>query len=402
MNEKENLEEYKLIIEMLKEAESQYKEMKKSMESTVEYTYGLKSEVLETILPYEIDSIPEMDINEMREFLNTYLINTSTNKYNDMEEEELRKEFKCVKEISLLLLKSKEETKKLKEESNEILNEYMNYMSSDKIKEARLKRLERLREALELETNEVEKNKIKKMIDTMESSMDFSFLKTRFDKFGDKEIENIKNGFFDDIKGGYIMDRFRKKIKAYGFSEDIYKYFFNIEENFLPKKYSKFNNLFLFIYLRMVAYSDNYNKYDKIFVNSVTSAVSNLVYHKFDSTDTEEYFIKVLCEIIDKFEKYADYFEENNPSYENHPVRKETEANHELKRKESIMKKLDSLKITDYDDSLSADELQAYYNEQVDIMTNKQIKKEEPQEVEEEPVEETTEEVVESETDEAE
>ena len=75
MNEKENLEEYKLIIEMLKEAESQYKEMKKSMESTVEYTYGLKSEVLETILPYEIDSIPEMDINEIREFLNTYLIN---------------------------------------------------------------------------------------------------------------------------------------------------------------------------------------------------------------------------------------------------------------------------------------------------------------------------------------
>ena len=248
-------------------------------------------------------------------------------------------------------------------------------MSSDKVKAARMKRLEAMRKALELESDPYQIKKIKDMIDAMEASMNFSFLQTRFEKYGQKEINNIKEGYFDDKRGSYIITRYKDKIRRFGFNPEVYKYFFNIEENFLAKKYSPFNNLFLFIYMRMVAYADINSKTDNLLVHSITGALANLIYHKFNSTENEQYFLQVVSEILDRFESDRDYFIENNTTYEEHPARKEAELKHEEKRRRSLIKKMDDLQIKGYNPEASADELQEYFNRENELLVKKQLNK---------------------------
>lgn len=374
--EKISSSDYKIIIDMIKEVDEQYKTMKSTLSDMVKYTYGLNPDVLDMILPYNKDDISSLNIDEIKEFLNKYLIDNTDTRYNDMDDNQLIETMVSLKDASLVLLTTKKEADEIKESSNDVLKEYFNYMTSDKVKKSREKRLEAMKKALELETNEIEKNKIQKMINTIESTLNFSFVKERFNRLGHKELENIVEGYFSMNKGSYIIDRFKSKISKFGYNVDIYKYFFNIEENFLPKKYSPFNNLFLFIYMRHVAYADPYNKDDKMMVQALTGAFANLIYHKFESLESEQFFIQVITEVLDMFINdfdYTDYFKENNTTYEEHPVRKEVEANHEKRRKEALINMLKNMNISTFDESMSADELQEIYNRETEIMIKNQI-----------------------------
>ena len=365
--------DYKVILDMIKEMDDQFKMIKESLENMVRDTYGLKPDVLNMILPYEKSDIPNLVKDDIREFLSRYTIEPDDDSYRTMDEEELLEIMTSVKDASLLILSSEAESKKIKEDSNDVLKDYFNYMSSDKVKKVREQRLEALKAALYNETNEINKEKIKKMINTIESSFNYSFLQRRFDLYGEKEIQSIKTSFFDTKRGSYVIDRFKAKITKFGYNPDLYKYFFNIEENFLAKKYSPFNNLFLFIYMRMVAHSDPYNKEDTLLVQSITGALANLIYHKFQSTENEQYFIDVIANIIDKFYDDVEYFKENNETYEEHPSRKEAILKYETKRKESIIKMLDELKIVGYDPNASVEELQEIYNRETEILIKKQL-----------------------------
>ena len=78
------------------------------------------------------------------------------------------------------------------------------------------------------------------------------------------------------------------------------------------------NNLFLFIYLRFVAHSDPYDKNDKMLVYSLTSAVSDLKYHRFSATSEVE-FLHVITEILDYFMPHIEFIKEHNLSWKEHP-----------------------------------------------------------------------------------
>ena len=278
-----------------------------------------------------------------------------------------------LKDTSLQLLTSKKDIDEIKSESSNMMKDYFNYLSSPAIQEKRERQLAALKDAVEKTDDEVKKASMIRMIHTMEDAYSFAFLFERFNTFGDKEIKSIVGSFFDTRKGALVVNRFKSKIKKFGFDSMLYRYFFNLEENFLDEQYHVFNNLFLFIYMRFVSHADPYNKKDVMFVQSVTSALANLVYHKFNSIESEDKFKEIILRVVDKFMEYHDKFEKDNTTHPNHPTRIEIDNKKQKERRESLIAKMNELNITGYDENASADELQEYLNNSLDSMINSQI-----------------------------
>lgn len=384
-----NPQDYRLIMDMIKEMDSQYEMLKSFTESTIENTYGVRASIIYSMVGYMSEDIENMSAEQMKDILNNFGSEENTKKIidefntDDNELEALRKIIKEIKAAQLSLMNTKFEADKIKEESNEIIQDYMNYLSSPKVQEYRLKKLSLMKEAAEKETDPVKKREMIEMIDAIESTQTFSFMYTRFKEYGEHELANIVEKFFSDQKGTYIIDKFRKKIGKFGFNEDIYKYFFNLEENFLPEKYYPYNNLFLFIVMRHIAYSDPYNKVDKMQVQSIYSAMANLIYHKFDKEEREAQFIKFIESILDLFidAGYTEKFTECNITNPNHPARIEADKKREADRKIALISKMNEMNITGYDVNSTADELQKYMNDKLDELIELQrIKEENPEE----------------------
>lgn len=369
-----NHNDFKSIMEMIKSMDEQLKYLKDMSEGLVRNNYGLKTSVLEDIIKYDKKDIETMDRNTMVEFLSKYVNDENTLvDLNALSDDEVREEMMEVKNSSLVLLSAKSGADKLKEESNTIFTEYMNYVTSDKAKEIKKKNLENLKQSLELEKDTYKKKEMEEMIRVMESSMNYDFLYDRFRQLGDKEVQNIKEGFFNDRRGSYIMERFYKKMKMFGFKQDLYTYFLNIEETFLDEKYHPFNNLFLYIYARMIAYSDPYNKKDVMFVNAINSGLASLIYHKFESTEQELNFKGIIMGIDDYFMDDREFFEKNNTTYEKHPERIEYEAGKEDALKKFYIEKLHSLDVTDFDESLPSKELKVIYEDKYNTLVSTQV-----------------------------
>ena len=369
-----NPKDYKVIIDLIKTMTEEYNTLVDTVTNTLHVDYGLNKLCVESILPYDNDQIKNMSIDDIKEFL---VSNSIDDRYNELteDEEHYRKIMDIIKNSSVMINSSRMELKNLKEESQDILKEYFTFMSSDKVRQQRLKHIEDLKYALTIETNEAEKKRLTELINNLENVLNFSFLKERFDELGDKELESIKEGFFNGNKGAYVIKKYTDKITKFGYQVDIYKKFFNIEENFLDKKYSPFNNLFLYIAMRTIAYADPYTKKDKLIVSSLISALSNLIYHRFSETEDEGIFKGVITSILDLFMDDVEYFKENNTSYENHPVRIEGDAKREAERRESLTRILNNLKI-EYDENASIEDLEKAMEKGREELVNKQLAEE--------------------------
>lgn len=379
----ENSSTYKEIVGLLHAMDNQYNDMKEIVGNYVSSQYGVSSNILEAILPITMDYITtEMTNDDAKDFLFKYCIDGES-KLNDVIEKTSEKKRNSdtmesdavidimidIKKHSLDLMNFKAEINDIKEECKDDINDYLLKLSSPVFTEKRRERIENLKKAAESEENENERKKILDMINVMEKTYSLSFLFERLDSLGDKELNKIMEGFFDKQSGSYIINRYKSKIEKFGFSKKLYMYFFNLEENLLPEKYHVFNNLFLFFYMRFVAYRDPYSKNDKLFVQALTSNISNMVYHKDSSS--ENAFISIVEKVLDKFEPYREKFILDNTTRPGHPVRIESSERLNRERKEAIIKKMIDLKI-DVDDSLSADELQKIMNDKVEEMIEAQ------------------------------
>ena len=363
--------DYKFIIDMIKEMEEQYKLLKDVALSQAEVRFNLTKDVYTGIIPITEDDIKTMTESEMKKFLSKYLIEDQQLPANN--DDEVRNIMTELKTMSLQLLSSKKDIDDIKKESNNMMKDYFNYLSSPMAQEKRANRLKALKEAVEKTDDEDKKKSMMRMITTMEEAQNLSFLFTRFDTLGDKEIKSIVDSFFDRRRGAIVVDRFKLKIKKFGFDSLLYRYFFNLEENFLDEQYHAFNNLFLFIYMRFVSHADPYNKKDVMFVQSLTSSLANLVYHKFNSISNEDDFKNIIQKVVDKFMKYHDKFESDNSTHPTHPVRIEIDNKKQQERRKALIAKMEELKITGYDENASADELQEYLNTELEKMINNQI-----------------------------
>lgn len=394
-DEEESLspENYKAIIDMIKEMESEYKMLKEITSIHVNSQYGLSSDVLTRILPLTEEYIKnEMTMEEMEDFLEknkenvlidirvigAIIIKTSTED-EEMEtintlEDAYRYLLLDIKRDSMTLFNTEKSIKDLRDQSSDVLKEYFTYYSSKELRKMKLERLDIMKKEVEKESDEKLKKQMEKKIADMEAAYSLSFLFTRIEKFGKKEIENIKDAFFDKAKGSYIIDKYRSKIESFGFKDKLYRYFFNIEETFLPEEYHVYNNLYLFIYMRMVAYADANNKTEKLFVQSLTSTMANLVYHRFEEKINEDEFITIVERLLDNFAEYKDFFEKYNAMHPNHPKRIEATKKREKERREFLMTKMDQMGITGYPEDACADDLQNYLNDSIEKMLQEQSK----------------------------
>ena len=365
--------DYKMLANMTKEMEDQFNMIKSLAFGKMKDKYHLTKEILDAVLPYDIKDIDNVPDEELKSLLRHYQIDDYyTTQSDDIPYKDIVKDIKLT---SLELLSFQDQSDQIKRDNSEIVKEYFNYATSQKLDTIRKERLENLRKLIEREPNEANKKKLEKMITALEDTQNFKFLFYRFEKNPKKEADAITKAYFDNHKASYIMERYLNKIKMFGYSKELFKYFFNIEENHLDEQYHPFNNLMLFIYMRMVAYADPYNKTDLMKVQSLTGSFANLVYHKFDSTERENEFKKVITDILDNFMDYQELFRGSNTTWSGHPVRQENDKIREGKRREFILAKLEQMKADpeSYNDDMTVDELYDVLEERVNSLKSTQV-----------------------------
>ena len=370
--------DYAVIRDMMKEMDDWNKMLKDETHSILKNTYGLTNFAIVGIIPYTDEKIESMTLEEVKTFFENHKDHNVSHTYELDTLEDAIKAMKEIKELQMNLYSAEQESLKLKEQSQNILNEYFEFLSSPEVVDARKNRLAKMKELAESETDELKKKSILRMIDTMERADNMEFIFDRFYRDAVGEADRMMELFFSERQGKYIIDKFKYKITRFGFDGNLYKYFFNLEENFLNEKYHAFNNLFLFYYMRLVAHANPSDKTDKLFVQSITSAMANMIYHKFSSTTEEQNFIHVIEKFENNFfmDKY-DYFMENNTTRPGHPVREAASAKYEADQKARLIAKMDELGITDYDENMNAKDLYKFFNTKMDEMLEAQKKEKE-------------------------
>ena len=366
--------DYKIIRDMMKEMDDWNKMLKDETHSILKNSYGLNNFAIFDIIPLNDEKIDNMTLEDIKDFIEKH---RDTSVKNVPEIETLEDGIKMMKEVKTLqmnLYSAEQEASKLKDQSQDILNDYFEYLSSPEVAAARKNRLEKMKELAAAETDKTKKYQMMQMIDSMEKADNMDFMFKGFYNDSTREANLIMDQYFDEKRGSYIIERYKKRMPKFGFDVNLYKYFFNLEENFLAKKYHAFNNLFLFCYMRYVAYADPYDKKDKLFVQSITSALANMIYHKFNSTTEEQRFIHTIEKLEDYFMDKYDYFMENNTTRPGHPVREIASAKYEADQKARLMAKMDELGITGYNDSMSAKEMHEFFNNKMDEMLEEQKK----------------------------
>lgn len=379
-------EDYKLIGDMIKEMDDWNKTLFTESVNILHENYGLSEDIFVTIGIISEEKIKEMTLDEIREFFNK----NSDPKYShcipeiNTVEDGIRYMLE-VKEIQTNKYNTDKDSEQMKKDAESITNDYLTYLSSNKVTEARQKRLKQMKEITERETDIGKKREMERLIKATESMDNFDFVFDRFEKFApEKEIRITYEQFFDSRRSNYIMGRFERKIYKFGFEYPIYKYFLNLEENFLEEKYHPFNNLFLFYYMRYVGYADPYDKTQSSFVKVFTSTLANLIYHKFPSNDSEKKFLEIVRKFDDMFMDKRDYFIENNTTHPTHPVRVETSQKAEADKKNSIIAKMDELGLTGYDSNQTSEELKKYMKDELDRIISENTKRIEKKSNEEE------------------
>lgn len=180
------------------------------------------------------------------------------------------------------------------------------------------------------ETDPVEKERVQKILNTLKKREDFSFLTDRIYKFGNSEVKNIINTYFDAKRSSLIKKKFDVRFKRLGYTQQIYKMFVNLEEMFLPEEYYPLNGIFFFLVERFISYADTTRKEDNLFCQAILVQIHNLVYHRFSTPEEETEFIEFIKKTDDNFMPFIDIMKEKNVASPLHPARvaqrQETEA----------------------------------------------------------------------------
>lgn len=180
------------------------------------------------------------------------------------------------------------------------------------------------------EADPTEKERVQKILNTLKKREDFSFLTDRIYKFGNSEVKNIINTYFDAKRSSLIKKKFDVRFKRLGYTQQIYKMFVNLEEMFLPEEYYPLNGIFFFLVERFISYADTTRKEDNLFCQAILVQIHNLVYHRFSTPEEEAEFIEFIKKTDDNFMPFIDIMKEKNVASPLHPARvaqrQETEA----------------------------------------------------------------------------
>ena len=192
------------------------------------------------------------------------------------------------------------------------MKDYSDYLSSDEVKKKDEENLRELQSKIDNETDPKLKAAYQKKLDIISNSDSLEFILQRMKTLGKKELDNIVDSFFNNKKFQYIIQRYEEKSRRLGYKPELYKALTDIEEKFLGEEYYPFNNLFLFIMLRFIAYADVNNDADALYCQSIIVKVSKLVYHKYNNDGEKEIVVNFIRMVDDYFQDYKELFVEKN------------------------------------------------------------------------------------------
>jgi len=243
-------------------------QIKRLTNEQVEEIYTINGE--KVILSIEMDN-EEKKISFMRE----YLI------FNKESSEALRQIDKSIETFE-------KELKKDEDELNKVINEYGDVQTLIK---------NHLIDNINKSTDENIKNRNIKILDNFN---DASTLNIIYEHYKNQKVLNTLHDY--KIRAEGIYKNYVKTCKQLSIKSDI-TIFENLEMKFLPQKYHKYPNLFLFAIIRYFAYKkDDCNKYsDGIFLSQFIVNVQNLFCDKFKDSEEKQLFINSIMKVLDLF-----------------------------------------------------------------------------------------------------
>lgn len=367
------------IREIMKMAQESYNTSINQTSALMEASYKISAAFLKEAAKWSMDEFDTMSDADIKMIYNDYYIGSADAKL--LQPEDMRKDLKACKGLSNTAYEMQKSFKEVQELYNESVDEDWKRRNSKEYRDATLKRIEEWKSEIE-KMDPVKDAKmirdLRQKIEFMESTITLDFITERI-KHVEKEKSTIMRQFFSESEGSYSLNRCKARSPKFGFDADWYKFFFNLEENFLPEEYHAFNNLFLFNVMRFIGYQDPYNAKDRGMVQAIVSSLTGLVYHKFADTEMENVIISLIKDYDSYFEDQREKFMKDNTTRPNHPVRLEQSKKADADRRNELFAAMVkfNFEIPENAAEISTRDLQEYFNNKMEEMVAKNTKEKE-------------------------
>lgn len=367
------------IREIMKMARESYNTSMNQTTSLMEASYKISAAFLKEAAKWSTEEFDTMSDDDIKLIYNTYYIGSAEAKL--LQPEDMRKDLKACKGLSNTAYEMQKSFKEVQDLYNESVDEDWKRRNSKEYRDATLKRIEEWKSEIE-KMDPVKDAKmirdLRQKVEFMESTITLDFITERI-KHVEKEKSTIMRQFFSESEGSYSLNRCKSRSPKFGFDADWYKFFFNLEENFLPEEYHAFNNLFLFNVMRFIGYQDPYNTKDRGMVQAIVSSLTGLVYHKFADTEMENVIISLIKDYDSYFEDQREKFMKDNTTRPNHPVRLEQSKKADADRRNELFAAMVkfNFEIPENAADISTRDLQEYFNNKMEEMVSKNTKEKE-------------------------
>lgn len=367
------------IREIMKMARESYNTSMNQTASLMEASYKISTAFLKEAAKWSTEEFDTMSDDDIKMIYNSYYIGSAEAKL--LQPEDMRKDLKACKGLSNTAYEMQKSFKEVQDLYNESVDEDWKRRNSKEYRDATLKRIEEWKSEIE-KMDPVKDAKmirdLRQKVEFMESTITLDFITERI-KHVEKEKSTIMRQFFSESEGSYSLNRCKSRSPKFGFDADWYKFFFNLEENFLPEEYHAFNNLFLFNVMRFIGYQDPYNTKDRGMVQAIVSSLTGLVYHKFADTEMENVIISLIKDYDSYFEDQREKFMKDNTTRPNHPVRLEQSKKADADRRNELFAAMVkfNFEIPENAAEISTRDLQEYFNNKMEEMVSKNTKEKE-------------------------
>lgn len=301
------------LMKLLKQMDSTVKSIREMTENECNGV-GLNIEVVDDLVRFTKEQIEAFTPNIIMNIYEKFKVSPSTFDYPQGYDEKVEK----IKENILNLYDSAISYKEiciqrddLAKEVQTALDDYASYLSSDEMKEKEAQQIQDLKDRIEASEDESEKRTFLNRLKILDDSETLNFFFDRINSYNEKELESIMDSFFNKKRGSYIMDRYITKMRQMKYNPELFKSLLDIEANFLGKDFYPYNNLFLFAFMRYIAYTDVNSEKEFLYTQTLITRVTKLVFHKL-SEDEEKYMLNLIENFDSKFEDAKESFVEHN------------------------------------------------------------------------------------------
>lgn len=367
------------VREIMQMAKDSYNTALNQTSELMHVSYGITPAFLSEAVKWSLEDFDTLPDEEIKKIYETYFNGHEEKKRTEIED--MRKDLKDCKTLSNTAYQMKEQYKEVQDIYNDSVDEEWKRRNSKEYREATLKRIDEWKEQLKNMDPAKDARVIRdlrKKIEFLESTITLDFITDRI-KHVEKEKASIMRQFFSEREGGYALERCAARSPKFGFDKGWYKFFFNLEENFLPEEYHAFNNLFLFNVMRFIGYQDPYDMKERGMVQAIVNSLTGLVYHKFADSDMENVIVSLIKEYDSYFEDQREKFMNDNTTRPNHPVRLEQSKKAEADRRNEILAAIAKFDfpIPDKVDEMSTKDLHSYFNDKMEEMVAANTKEKE-------------------------